>query len=70
MSLFKPYAAHDGEVWCGEMTRSPIECRALLAGYLADACQADWWAPIARQRAAELEAAMREAGIIEHRSAA
>lgn len=63
--LLPPFIPHNGGVWQGDNFRTADECHRLLAGYRADALRTDWWAAIAKVRAAELEQAMRAAGIIQ-----
>lgn len=69
------FAFHDGHLWrlnssSGWQTCDDLEPLNLLRLYRKDAAADDWWAPFAAVYAADLEAAMREAGMIQTRKRA
>jgi hypothetical protein len=56
----------DGYVCWRGIAKTPDEASRLLAVFRQSAKAGDWWSPYARDHAEALEAAMREAGYLQH----
>lgn len=60
------YTASEGRVYVRGVYHTPESCERLLEIYRREAHGGDWFGSAAQQLADELEAAMRDAGLVQH----